>query len=1030
MASSVSQLNNYSNFSLFSFDNADLLMKGMLMKQGAIDENRAKLQQISDEVTNFSVQKDVDKKYLEERLIQTKDIVNRYAGGDLSNPNLMNQLVSKFEEVVDDRVLNAVASTSTIIREDKEWEAKKGTAEYNEINRAYALQNRQKYLSDPNVGVVYNGGGGFQKYTDIDVIYTSKEFQEFLKNSDIKAEYIRRENGTGYFASINKYEEVDPQRLQQAITTFLGEDGKKQLQINAWAKYGDPTSEESILKVKNDYEQTISTELSTNESKLEAIDKLLEDGNLTAEDRAKYEQGKKYLEDRVTTLRTKDFNSVVSNPDGSINENAFKNIYTSVYEQNFLQDKFNLLYHDPILKDTKIDEVQFKTAEFAESKRMNDLAVTKENRLARESMWEMQGKPLLDANGRVKLDANGNPILLTSGSTSSSANELGGTSIIAIGEDAVVSKEEANDIQIVNDYQKQYNSTINSIKASQGNNWDENSTSALESYLIKGVPTLNETITLSTGRKIKVTPENIVALEKLKAMTNGDSGAIRKLRVELTELQRNYNADVDRKYRANPNEFRNANLGDFYFVADDKGNLRYTEGKLPQAKGQSNFIYLMEKQRQGKPLTKTEGASLRLYKKKMLLADDELTPVEKNQLYRAYKRDVGATTANTLPTYNNFTKVGANAKSYSPQEVGYGSLEVSNGVLEWAGRSIENGFSNPERLVEITKEEYRKLVNTSSPEAIANRGGIGIKVFEGKTPQTKGKSFIRQSDLTVIENKSIPKIDKGDYFQSYQSKKEAIATESRQVINKTQITILPESTSADKTQKAKDKAIRESVRAKLNIPSDYKGDIRIERIIKNAQPTEEFNVFLDYTIKEGKDGIKKTMTDSKDPYATISLKDLNKLGVPIASGTFTPFDASMGSEAAEISIVGSSTVYNRTALNKGSKDPRVIFTPEAKNYLNGVQEEMRIRLKAPDFDLFAELAKKPYLTPELTFRAVNGEAYYLMDEQGEIFEPSRYNINGNLSRIEDVQIPEIKLNSDNYILDYIESKIKQEYNLY
>ena len=996
MASSVSQLNNYSNFSLFSFDNKDLLMKGMLMKQNAIDENRGKLQQIRDQVANFSVVKDVDKQYLNERITQTTDIINKYAGGDLSNPNLMNQLVSKFEEVVDDKVLNAVASSSAIIREDKQWEAKKGTADYSEKNRQYAMQNRIKYLQDGNVGAEYAGGGGFIKYTDIDAIYTSKEFQDFLKNSDIKAEYIRRENGTGYFASINKYEEVDPRRLQQAITTFLGEDGQKQLQIDAWAKYGEPTSEEAIVKVKSDYEQTVKSELELNENKLDAIDKILEDKEMSPEDRTKYEESKKYLEGRITSLQSKDFNSLVTNPDGSVNEGAFRNVYTSIYEQNFLQDKFNLLYHDPILKDTKIDEVQFKTAEFAESKRMNDLAFSREERLIRESQWEMQGKPLLDANGNVKLDENGNPILLSAGGTSGSANGRG--SIVSMGRDAEVTEEEANDIQIVNDYQKQYTSTINAIRASQGNNWDENSTSALESYLIEGVPTMNETITLSTGRKIKVTPENIVELEKLKAMTAGDNGTIRKLRVELTDLQRNYNADIDRKYRTNPNEFRNANLGDFYYVADDKGNLRYTEGKLPQAKGQSNFTYLMEKQRQGKPLTKTEGASLRLYKKKMLLADDELTPVEKNQLYRAYKRDVGATTANTLPTYQNLTKnFKQNKDKIDPERLGFSPLQI-------------NGY-----VYEVSKEEFDKIKKDNQT----------LEPIRGNTPEAQGKIYIRESDYGRAFNDF--KIEKGDYFQAYQTKKEAIASQSRQVINKTQITILPKSTSSNKAQIAKDNATREAIRTRLNIPADYKGDIRFERIIKNAQPTEEFNVFLDYTIKDGASGARKTMTDSKEPYATMKLKDLNKLGVPVDDGAFTPFDASMGNEAAELKLKGSSTLYNKGAISKGSTNAREVFSNIAKESLQGLEASMRIRLKQPDFDLFKELSNPTYQNVNLSYKVIDG-AYYLVDGDDNPVQLSRDEVSGQ-SVIEDIDIPRIKLASDALILEYIEKKVLNKYNL-
>ena len=986
MASSVSQLNNYTNFSLFSFDNKDLLMKGMLMKQNAIDQNRAKLQQMRDEVANFSVAKDVDKKYLEERLVQTTDIINRYSAGDLSNPNLMNQLASKFEEVVDDKVLNAIASTSTIIQEDKQWESKRGTAEYNELNHQHAMQNRMKYLQDNSVGTQYSGGGGFQKYTDIDAIYTSKEFQEFLDKSNIRAEYVRNEDGSGYFRALNKYEGVDAPRLQEAIGAFLGEDGRKQLQINAWGKYGNATSEENILRVKNDYESIVNSDITSTEKQLDAIETALEGDKLSAEERVGYEQKQQQLEQRVTSLRARDFNSMITNPDGSVNEGAFKNVYTSIYEQEFMTDKFNLLYHDPILKDSKIDEVQFKTAEFLESKRMNDLAVQRENRLAQKDMWEMQGKPVLDANG--------NPVLMSDGTSTGSMTNSG---IMMRGQDAVVNETEANDITLLDAYQKDYKTVVNNIRLDQKNNWDENSTIALEKWLIGNDLAINDVFKLSTGRTIKVTADNIVHLEKLKAMTSKDNGTLRKLRGELRDFQRAFNSDLDRQYKEDPNKFRNADLKDFYYQ-EINGKLVYKEGKLPQAKG-NNFNYLMDKKANGGKLTKAEERTLGLYKVNLTMNDKDLGAVEKEQAYRAYKLDLDPSTAVSLPTFNKFAEgvIKYDKKKVSPASIGYPTLSV-------------NG-----NLVEVTKEEY-DMLNEKSVR--------GLPQYKGGTPQTSSKIYVREGDYNNIF-KNID-VKKGDYFTAYKEKRDATLESARQVINKTQFTILPESTSSNKQQQIADKATREAIRSRLNIPSDYKGDIRFERIIKDAKPTDEFNVFTDYKEKEG--DVSVTKTDSKTPINTIKLKDLQAFNLPLDEGIFTPFDASMGNEAENLSVKASSLLYNKTAIRKGSTNASEVFSEGAKQHFEGLQVAMRTRLKQPDFDLFKELSNPAYQNVNLSYRAIDG-VYYLVDQDGEQVSLQSDGYSGRYGKLKDEDVVRIKTASDALLLEYIEKKVLNKYNL-
>ena len=988
MASSVSELNNYSNFSLFSFDNTDLLTKGLLMKQGAIDENRAKLTQMREQVANFSIAKEEDKAYLEDRLIKTTDILNKYAGGDLSNPNLMNQLVSKFEDVVDDKVLNAVTSTTTRQMEDKVWAKKRESGEgYSDKNYAHQAKNWEKYMTDGAVGSSYKGGGGFVEYIDLDAVYQTKEFSDFLKNSKIEAEYIRREDGSGYFQAINTYDEIDGNRLMQAIEAFVGEKGKQQMQINAWGKYGDPTSEEAILRVKGDYQNAIDTDLNRNQTRLDAIDKYLEDNiKIPKEQKDQYEAEKGRIEKNIESLQSKDFNSAVTNPDGTINEGAYKNAYTSLYEQDFLQSKFDMLYHEPIWKDTKIDEVQFKTAEFLETKRMHDLDFTKEARLAEKQRWEMMGSPILNADGTIANPGGvgSNPYLLT-------------------GEDAAVTKKEADDIDIAKEYQREYQTTVygiaNSTKKGEGSavNWDENSTIALEGWLVNGVPKLGETITLSTGRKLTITNENIAQVEKLKAMVGGDNATLRQLRNNLTEYQRGYNSQIDKAYKADPDKFANANLGDFYYVADEKGRMKYKEGNLPSAKGGNNFKYLMDKQTQGKTLTKEEAATLRLYKTKALMNDKDLTAADAQQLYRAYKNNIGATTANTLPSTDKF----------------------STGKLRTGVDSKSIGIQGSEKFVKLTPGE-----RASALEASRRNVSVGGTLYEGRTANTKGEYFMKQDDFnrSTFAKQSI-EIDKGDYVKTYNTLKSATLENARQVINKSQFTVTPTSTSTNKSVVAEHNRMREALRSKLGLAADYKGDITFERVIKDGKPTEEFKVI---TWTKGKNGVSvRGEVDSKK----MTYKDLTSIGYKIETGKFTPFDADLGrDEAATLEIQGGSNLYNKSAIQKGERDVKKIYTPEAINEFEVLQTWMRTMLDDNSFDVYDHIAKSDYKTPTLAYRAFDG-TYRLEDEEGNPVQLSSDGISGRVSNIQDEDIPRIKGASDALVLEYITRRVKSDYNL-
>lgn len=689
MASSVSQLNNYSNFSLFSFDNADLLMKGMLMKQGAIDENRSKLQQLSDQVTNFSVAKDVDRKYLEERLTQTKDIINQYAGGDLSNPNLMNQLVSKFEDVVDDKVLNAVASTSIITREDKEWEAKKGTPEYNEDNRAFALQNRKKYLEDQNVGAEYAGGGGFIKYTDNNAKLLSKEAQETLKNLGINAKYVQREDGGGYFDFINTYEgTTDVKRLNEAVISIIGQDGFKQMQIDAWAKYGDMQDPNTVEQLRNDYNQTFQNDLERLEEDRTHLTRAIEtekDENLKKQYQDQLETTNESIKQRQ---KDADFDKVVANPDGTINESGYRNAYTTLHSHNEVARLTSLQYQKPRLIEEKIDNSKLEVAKYG--LQIEQFKETQAHNRAMEGFKQFELNMKYSPDGLGGTGAEGS--LVKPGDV-----QLGVTSEI--------STEQAGTFDLFAQLRQEQEAPIKALSQLAGGTFDKASTLNLIQQLQgQKIGDVKE-ITLA-GKKIKITDENrgtiLPILDQFKKTMVDGGSVIRKTRDNLSKAINLIADDVIEHYKGAPQEHTNMFSGDnFYFAKGQNGAYVYTEGKMPGVK-QSNYKLLMYKSSKNgiNSLTKEEVMTLKAYVTKGVVTDQgvKMNEWERQQAYTAFQEEVnkalGAKAVNTMPAYGNLKPKSQEGVKYIDKDMSNTRLITStaiNGLVSL--KSQDNTFS-------------------------------------------------------------------------------------------------------------------------------------------------------------------------------------------------------------------------------------------------------------------------------------------------------------------------------------------------
>lgn len=684
MASSVSQLNNYSNFSLFSFDNKDLLMKGMLMKQNAIDENRGKLQQIRDQVANFSVVKDVDKQYLNERITQTTDIINKYAGGDLSNPNLMNQLVSKFEEVVDDRVLNAIAAKSTRTVELKDWKEKEGTAEYNEKNFAYASQRWEQYMQDPNVGAQYSGGGGFRKYTDNNAKLMSKEAQETLKNLGINAKFVQREDGSGYFDFMNTYEgTTDVKRLREAVVSIIGEDGFKQMQIDAWANYGDMNNPDVVAKLRDDYNQVFQNDL----ERLEEDRTYLEKAVNNEKDPERKKQFQEQLTDTEEAIENRkkdsDFDSKVFNPDGTLNEVNYKNAYTSLYTHNEIGRLTAVQYQKPRLIEQKIDDSKLEMAKF--NLQLAQFQETREHNDVMEGLKEYE------------LQMKYNP------QTANPQNGIVNPNDVSLGTTTEISTEQAGQFDLFKQLRAEQEAPINELSKIAGFKFDRASTlNLIEQLQGQKIGDVKE-ITLG-GKKIKITDENrgqiLPALDKFKkSMVDGGS-VIRQTRDRLDVTIDLVTEDVVGHYKKASGEHKNMFEGDnFYFRKGQNGTFEYVNGKMPGVK-ESNYKLLMYKASKNgvKSLTKEEQMTLKAYVTKGVVSDKKLklNEWERQQAYIAFQEDLnknlGAKAVNTMPKYNRFSYI----KSQEDWNSGYGGDMIGNNENE-VGKKYGSSFTKQDQ---------------------------------------------------------------------------------------------------------------------------------------------------------------------------------------------------------------------------------------------------------------------------------------------------------------------------------------------
>ncbi len=337
----------------FNFINAALSSK-----QTALNNNRQKLNNAYDQFAALQVRKDIDQEYIEERLQKIIGLNSQYHSMDLSDDNFASQVLGNVTQLLDDKVKNAITATKRMQAEDQEWEEarKNPKANYAEINERYAkaMSDRSRYLNSEVTGDQYLGGANFIEYTDYRKMLADKMPQLAEK---LKAKWIETGPGEGYFKSLDTYEGVTPDKIRSALSTILGEKELKQMEIDAWGRFGDLDNSQIEELNKSYYQPTIekySEKLAKTRNALKTT--------TNEEEKKVLQEQIQYLENSVSTLNSKS--------DTKVTDANKKSVYTEIFKQNFA-DNIVETYSGVNWVDRKIDETHARSVEFGQKLKMD-----------------------------------------------------------------------------------------------------------------------------------------------------------------------------------------------------------------------------------------------------------------------------------------------------------------------------------------------------------------------------------------------------------------------------------------------------------------------------------------------------------------------------------------------------------------------------------------------------------------------------------------------------------------------------------
>lgn len=342
---------------------------GLAFKQGKYDQNKLKLQSALDNYAMLDIYRDVDKEYAEKRLEAVNQISNRYVTGDLSSDGFTNSILKNMGQIIDPTVKSSILSTKRFQKEQLEWQQlkEKEPDAYNDKNYAYSLQASKEWRDGTDPGQLYRGGGGVRKYVD----YNKAIRENIPKIQDmLKAEWIEDAGiGVGgYFREISTKRAVDRGKMENALSTFLGEKEMGQIRIDAWAKYSQMGDDQ----LRDQFDDYFSPQLEAAQSNLDKYTKMLE---------TEKDPNKKAEIQKLMDVEQKNFSSLSANSFDNVVEKVGKEAaYTTLFARQFKDNYLNAYSYAPLEIKREVNQLDVENRNLEVKLREYDLSKTNADR--------------------------------------------------------------------------------------------------------------------------------------------------------------------------------------------------------------------------------------------------------------------------------------------------------------------------------------------------------------------------------------------------------------------------------------------------------------------------------------------------------------------------------------------------------------------------------------------------------------------------------------------------------------------------
>lgn len=242
--------------------NFQVLSQALQYKQQASDANALKNQELINQFSSIDLVKDVDKEYLANRLQTVVSSLNSLQGADLSSQNVAGILQGHISSVVDDKVLNAAASTKNYRKLVSEIDhvKTKELDKYSPINEAFAMRGAQAWLANPNAGAGYQGGT-YTPYVDKNkaMLAIVKDLKETKGDQVIEVPVVDAQGNRRIQKKTIKG--MTSEEIQAYLPNIIPSDVKQQLVIDGWAQYQGEGGKAAAREVFDKYVQQNNSKL-------------------------------------------------------------------------------------------------------------------------------------------------------------------------------------------------------------------------------------------------------------------------------------------------------------------------------------------------------------------------------------------------------------------------------------------------------------------------------------------------------------------------------------------------------------------------------------------------------------------------------------------------------------------------------------------------------------------------------------------------------------------------------------------------